>query len=41
MKISKEKVKKKGISGEANDIYIVPKSTNGSRAHYSVEPTWH
>jgi len=35
----------KGISGETNDvnkptIYISPKSTNESRAHYALEPAW-
>ena len=35
---------KKTISGEANDInkriYIAPKSTNESVAHYALELTW-
>jgi len=43
-KISKEKVKKKRISGEAYDvnkqtIYTTLKSKIESRAHYVLEPT--
>jgi len=41
--MSKEKVKKKRKSGEADDIkkqYIVPKSKIEPRAHYAPEPKW-
>jgi len=44
-KISKEKSEEKRISGQVYDvnkqtIYIALKSTNESRAQYSLEPAW-